>query len=368
MSDRNLRLESVLVEAGRPARVSGAPVNTPIAATATYVAGAERTYGREGNDTIDAFEAALGALEGGFATAFGSGVAATTALVGFLPAGSVLVLPSSFYNYHRTLFDRLVTIGRLTLRVVDTTRTDEVVAALPGAAMLWLEVPTNPLLNVADLPALTAAGRAAGVLTVVDSTVATPLGLRPLEHGADFVMHSVTKWIAGHSDVVMGAVVARDEQTSAAIHERRTLTGALPGSLESFLALRGLRTLSVRLERATANATVLAHRLRAHPAVTSVNYPGFDDHPHADRIATLLHSHGSLLSFTTDTVERAVHMCRAARLVHHATSLGGVETLMEHRGRYPGEAAQGTPEELVRLSVGIEHVEDLWDDLAQALT
>lgn len=367
MTDETLHRESVLVDAGRPPRTPGAPVNGGISAVATYISGGDRAYGREGNPTIDAFEEALGALEGGHAVAFGSGIAATTALVDWLPTGSVLVLPDSFYNYHRTLYDRFVALGRLSLRVVDTTRTDEVLAALPGASMLWLEIPTNPLLKVADLPALTAAARASGVQTVVDATVATPLGLRPIEHGADYVMHSVTKWIAGHSDVIMGAVVAADENDGVAIHERRTLTGALPGSLESFLALRGLRTLSVRLERACANAAVIAQRLREHPDVTSVNYPGLADHPDAGRIAALLDHHGSLLSFTTDNVERAARACKAVRLIHHATSLGGVESLMEHRGMYPGEAAQGTPAELIRLSVGIEHVEDLWADLQQAL-
>jgi cystathionine gamma-synthase len=367
MSDKNLRLESILVEAGRPAHAPGAPVNEAISASATFQSGGDRAYGREGNPTVDAFETALGAVEGGHAVAFASGVAATTSLVDWLPSGSVLVLPNSFYNYHRTIFDRFVALGRISLRVVDTSRTDHVLAALPGAAMLWLEIPTNPLLKVADLPTLTEAARRHGVLTAVDSTVATPLGLRPLEHGADFVMHSATKWIAGHSDVIMGAIVARTEESGVEVHERRTLTGALPGSLETFLALRGLRTLSVRLERACANTAVLAHRLREHPHVTSVNYLGFPDHPDAAHIEALLHHRGALLSFTTDTVERAVAACGSVRVIQHATSLGGVESLMEHRGRYPGEAAQGTAAELVRLSVGIEHVEDLWTDLNHAL-
>jgi cystathionine gamma-synthase len=189
-----------------------------------------------------------------------------------------------------------------------------------------------------------------------------------LEHGADIVMHSATKWIAGHSDLVMGVLVASDAEAAARIKVRRNLTGAVPGSLESYLALRGLRTLSVRLERACANAAVLAGRLADHPAVTSTHYLGKPDHPQADRVAALLDNHGALLSFAVDSVERADRLCQQVRLIINATSLGGVESLIERRGAYPGELAQGTPAELVRMSVGIEHVEDLWEDLSQALS
>ncbi|MDQ1692055.1 MAG: cystathionine gamma-synthase [Pseudonocardiales bacterium] len=363
-----LHAESLVVSVGRPAPGPDVPVNQPVVLTATYHAGGPRGYARAGSDTSAAFEDAIGALEGGLATSFASGMAASSALIESLPTGSVLVLPTSFYNHHRTLFDAQVELGRLSLRPVDTTDTDAVIAALAGAALLWLELPTNPMLTVADLPALAAEARARGVLTVVDATLATPLGLRPLDHGADVVMHSATKWLAGHSDVISGVLVARDRDLAQRIATRRNLTGAIPGALESYLALRGLRTLAVRMERACANTAVLAGRLREHPAVTGVHYLGFADHPQADLVAKLLGHHGAVLSFTTDSVQRADDLCRRVELITHATSLGGVESLIERRGGYPGEASQGTPAELVRFSVGIEHVEDLWADLAQALS
>jgi cystathionine gamma-synthase len=367
MHPDSLRRESMLIAAGRPARTPAGPVNQPLVLTSTFHAGGERVYGRDGNDTIEAFEVALGAVEGGRVTAFSSGMAASTALIEGLPVGSVVVLPTTFYNFNRALLDRQVELGRLSLRTVDVTDTDAAIAALPQATMLWLELPTNPMLAVPDLPALTAAAKKHGVLTVVDATLATPFGIRPLEHGVDVVMHSATKWIAGHSDLVMGTLATADPGLDEQIKVRRNLTGALPGALESFLALRGLRTLSVRLERACANAAELARRLEDHPAVRRVHYLGLPGHPHADRVKALLDNHGGLLSFEPDSVARADQICARVQLITHATSLGGVESLIERRGRYPGEAQQQTPAELLRLSVGLEHVEDLWADLAQAL-
>jgi len=366
-SSHELHPDSIAVAAGRPDRSGAGPVNQPVVLTSTFHAGGDRVYGRDGNDTTAAFEAAVGALEGGHTVSFASGVAATNALVADLPAGAALVLPDSFYNYHRTIFDRQAELGRLELRVVDVTDLDATVAALDGAALLWLELPTNPGLVVPDLPELAAAARHRGVLSVVDATLATPLGIRPLEHGADVSMHSATKWIAGHSDLLMGVLTVADEQRHAALLARRSLTGAMPGALESFLALRGVRTLPVRLERACANATVLADRLAEHPAVRAIHYLGFDSHPQAKLVDTLLDHHGAIVSFTLGSVEAADALCRRVRLITHATSIGGVESLIERRGSYPGELAQGTPAELIRLSVGVEHVEDLWADLAQAL-
>jgi cystathionine gamma-synthase len=367
MHPDSLRPESKLIATGRPARTRAGPVNQPLVLSSTYHAGGERVYGRDGNDTIEAFEAALGAVEGGRVTAFSSGMAASTALIEALPVGSVVVLPTTFYNFTRNLLDKQVELGRLSLRTVDITDTDATIAALPQAAMLWLELPTNPMLVVPDLPALTAAARQHGVRTVVDATLATPLGIRPLEHGIDVVMHSATKWIAGHSDLVMGTLATADPALDTQIRVRRNLTGALPGALESFLALRGLRTLAVRLERSCATAAVLAQRLDEHPAVRRVHYLGLPGHPQADRIKALLDNHGGLLSFEPDSVERAEQICARVRLITNATSLGGVESLLERRGRYPGELQQQTPAQLLRLSVGLEHVEDLWEDLAQAL-
>jgi len=362
-----LRPESVLIVRGRPAAQADGPVNPPLVLSSTFHAGGDRGYARDGTTTSDAFEDALGALDGGQAIAFGSGMAAATAVIEGLPVGATVVIPASYYNLNRALLDAQVALGRLSIRTVDTVDTEAAVAALDGASLVWLELPSNPTLEVADLPAIAQAARQRGVLTVVDATVATPLGIRPLQHGADIVLHSATKWIGGHSDLLLGVLVAADAELASQLRHRRTLTGAMPGALESFLALRGLRTLAVRLERACANAAVLATRLREHPAVLDVRYLGFADHPQADRIGALLDHHGAMLSFTTDSVERADQLCARIRLITHATSLGGVESLLERRGRYPGELSQGTAAALVRLSVGIEHVEDLWDDLAAAL-
>jgi cystathionine gamma-synthase len=363
-----LHPESVLIDGGRPFRTAGSPVNQPIAVSATFHADGAHAYGREGSDTTRAFESVVGAVEGGAALAFSSGVAATAALVEGLPTGSVLVVPRSFYNFHDTVFAEQESLGRLTVRRVDTADPEAVRAALPGAAVLWLELPTNPMLRVADLPRLSAAARAVGAITVVDSTVATPLNLQPLRHGADVVMHSATKWIAGHSDALMGLLVTNSGELAARFVHRRELTGAVPGTLEAFLALRGLRTLSVRLERAQANATELARRLSRHPQVARVHYPGLTGHPDADRIRALLGGPGALLSFEfAGTAAEAEKVCQQVRLITHGTSIGGVESLIERRARYAGERRQHTPESLIRLSVGIEHVEDLWADLEQAL-
>jgi cystathionine gamma-synthase len=367
MHPDSLRRESLLIAAGRPDRTPAGPINQPIMLSSTFHAGGERVYGRDGNPTLEAFEAALGAVEGGPVTAFSSGMAAGTALIEALPVGSVVVLPSTFYNFNRTLLDTQVELGRLSLRTVDVTDPDAVIEALPGAALFWLELPTNPMLVVPDLPALTAAARQHGVRTAVDATLATPFGIRPLEHGADVVLHSATKWIAGHSDLIMGTLATADPALDTEFKARRSLTGALPGALETFLALRGLRTLSVRLERACANAAELARRLDAHPAVRRVHYLGLPSHPQADLVSKLLDNSGGLLSFEPDSPERGDQICARVRLITHATSLGGVESLLERRGRYPGELQQQTPAALLRLSVGLEHVEDLWADLEQAL-
>jgi cystathionine gamma-synthase len=368
-----LHPNSIAVAAGRPPRVPNGPVNPSVMLSATFHQGGPRVYGRQGNDGTEAFEAAIGALEGGRTISFSSGMAASSALVEGLPSGAVIVLPDCFYNYQRTLFDAQVALGRVRLRVVDVTDTEATIAALDAAesapaGLLWLELPTNPRLTVPDLPVLAAAARDRGMLSVVDATLATPLGIRPLAHGADVALHSATKWIAGHSDVLMGVLTVADDALYETLINRRNLTGAVPGALESFLALRGVRTLAVRLERCCANAAVLAGRLAENPAVTAIDYLGFATHPQADRVAKLLDHTGSVISFTLGSVEQADELCRRVRLITHATSIGGVETLIERRGSYPGELAQGTPPELVRLSVGIEHVEDLWADLAQALS
>ena len=339
--------------------------------SATFQHGPDDNYylRQDSSDTIRAFEDAVGALEGGTALAFGSGMAAIAAIAEGREAGTVAVVPQSAYSGTVTLFDEQQRMGRMQVRPVDITDTAAVLAALPGADLLWLESVTNPMLGVADLPTLIAAAHEVGALACVDSTFSTPLVVRALEHGADVVMHSATKYLSGHSDLLMGVLVSRDPELTVALKLRRDLTGALPGALEAFLALRGLRTLALRMERAQANALDLAARLAAHPAVTRVRFPGLASDPGHELATTLHHGYGAMISFeVAGSADDAEAVCQSVQLINHATSLGGVESLIERRARHVIDAAHGTPPTLLRLSVGIEHVEDLWVDLDRALS
>jgi cystathionine gamma-synthase len=365
----DLHPESVVVAAGRP-HEPGGPLNTPIVLTAPYRhLPDDNPYARHDvSPTVRAFEDALGALEGGTALAFASGIAAVAAVIDRLPAGAVAVVPEAAYSGTVSVFGAQQDLRRLTIRPVDTADTAAVIGALDGAALLWLESVSNPLMAVPDLPTLAAAAHSAGAQVAVDSTFSTPLVLRPLDLGADIVMHSVTKYLAGHSDVIMGALVVRDRALVTELHDGRTRTGAVPGMLETYLATRGLRTLALRMERAQANAADLAARLAAHPHVTRVRYPGLPTDPGHVFAARDHRGFGAMIGIETDgTAEQAERICENVRLITHATSLGGVESLIERRARHEIDAAFGTPPTLLRFSVGIEHVEDLWADLEQAL-
>ena len=348
---RSLAPSTLAVTAGRPAHVPDAPLNTPITPASTYVAGGDLEYGRYGNPTWSAFEEALGALEGGRALAFSSGLAAVSTVLDLVGQGQTVVAPRHAYNGTVLQLGDLEARGRLRARLVDVTDTDEVVAACEDAALVWLESPTNPALEVADIPTIRAAAHEAGAYVVVDNTFATPLLQTPLEMDVDVVVHSATKYLSGHSDVLLGAAVTRDDELYAVLKGRRDLVGAVPGTFETWLALRGLRTLHLRVERAQANAQELVRRLSAHPAVGEVRYPGFGG------IVSVVLAQGALAA------DLLVHK---TRLWVHATSLGGVESTFERRRRWKTEAAT-IPEGLVRMSVGIEDVDDLWADLAQAL-
>ncbi|ALJ18644.1 trans-sulfuration enzyme family protein [Microbacterium sp. No. 7] len=344
-----------IVAAGREPRTPGGSVGAPLVLSSTYHAGGDVIYARVGNPTWTAFEEVLGSLEGGLATTFASGMAAVDAVLSLVPVGGVVVAPASAYNGVVATLDQRARAGELEVRFVDVTDTAQVIAACDGAHLVWLESPTNPLLDVADIPALTAAAHAAGALVACDNTFATPLLQRPLEDGVDVVVHSVTKYLAGHSDVIMGACVTADTEhgraLAARVLEHRSLRGAIPGPTETWLALRGIRTLALRVERACRNAAELAERLRRHPAVERVRYPGF----------------GAMVSIDVAAgADAADRLCAATRVWVHSTSLGGVESQLERRRRIALEP-ETTPVSLVRLSVGIEDVEDLWADLAQAL-
>jgi cystathionine gamma-synthase len=360
--------DTVAVQAGRPARVPGAPMNPPVTLSSTYVHDAALEYGRDGNIGWGALEASLGVLDGGHAVTFASGLAAATAVADLVPAGGTVVLSSVTYYGVRNIFLQLQDRGPLRVRLAAADDTAAILAATDGADMVWVESIANPLMVVADVPAISAGARERGAVSVVDATFATPLRQRPLDLGADIVMHSATKLIGGHSDLLLGALVCRSRDLADRLAAYRHDHGSIPGAFESFLALRGLRTLAVRLDRAESSAAELARRLAAHPNVSRVCYPGLPGDPHHERAVRVLpNGSGNMLSFEVDgSVEQTDAFLGRLRLVTHATSLGGVESLIERRARYAGDASIVGPT-LCRLSVGIENVEDLWTDLDRAL-
>jgi cystathionine gamma-synthase len=339
------------VTAGRPT-APGSPLNQPIVLASNFREGGD--YGRtHGTATWHALEEALGAMEGGRALTYSTGMAAAAAIVHAL-AAKVVVIPTFSYLGVRSLLAEHQAQGHLVLRPVDITDTAAMLAAAVGADVVWLETPTNPTLDVADLPVVIAGARAAGARVVVDSTFATSLLQRPLELGADVVLHSATKFIGGHSDLMLGVCITGSDEAHDDVYDRlfraRTFQGATPGALEAFLALRGLRTMPLRFEAAQRSAAVLVERLRAHPAVAEVRYPGG----------------GAMVSFVVAAGAAAADaLCNAVEVLVPATSLGGVETTIERRQKYAGDAH--VPPGLLRMSVGIEDVEDLWEDLRLAL-
>jgi len=346
-----LSIETLVVGVGRPPAEPNQPLNTPIVAASSFHAGGDFEYARETAPTTQALETAIGALEQGTAIVYSSGMAAANAMMDLVPMGAVVVAPSAAYTGVALRLRELAAIGRIDLRIVEVDDTAAVTAACEGAHLLWVESPTNPLLQVADLEACIAAAHRAGALVLVDNTFATPILQTPLTLGADVVMHSVTKALSGHSDVIMGALVASDPELAERLLVRRTLLGASPSAFDCYLALRGIRTLAIRVERAEANARDICGLLADHPAVTRVRYPGFGT------IAAIEIAGGA---------DPADATCEAVTVWTYATSLGGVESLLERRRRWPGESSV-VPESLVRLSFGIESAADLWRDLDQAL-
>jgi cystathionine gamma-synthase len=348
----SLHPETSAITAGRPEVAPDASLNPPIVFSSTYHAGGPVGYGRYGNESWSALEAAISELEGGQTLSFSSGMAAISAVFSILPIGAPVVASNQGYSGTMGLLNQHHASGRLEVRFVDITKTDEVIAALKGAALLWLESPTNPCLDIADLPTLIAAAKKQTIGVGVDNTFATPLVQKPLSMGADIVMHSVTKFLAGHSDVVLGSLSTADTALFKRLDESRRFNGSIPGPFEAWLALRGIRTFPVRFRAAEKNAQQLVSRLEAHGKITKVRYPGF----------------GAVISFEIDgSAEQAERVCESSQLITHATSLGGVESLWERRRRWALESPS-VPEQLIRLSVGCEHVEDIWQDIEQALT
>ena len=370
-----LHPETAVICAGRPGHAAGEPLNTPLVLASNFQAGTRaapgtgqggRAYSRtDATPGWEALETAVGQVEGGHAVAFSSGMAAIAAVLDLVPASARIVAPADCYFGVGELLADGQQQGRWAVDRVDLTDTAAVQAAVAGADLLWLETPSNPLLEVADLPTLCAAGRRAGAIVGVDNTFATPLLQQPLALGADVVVHSATKFIGGHSDLLSGITIARDQALAGRLRHRRGLSGATPGALEAFLALRGLRTLALRLDRGQANASELARRLDQHPAISRVRYPGLPSHPGHRTAAAQMTGFGAVLAFEVADAATADRICYAVQVIVHATSLGGVETTIERRSKLPGQGH--LPPGLLRLSVGCEHIDDLWLDLNTAL-
>jgi len=347
----SLHPETSAITAGRPEAAADASLNPPLIFSSTYHAGGPVGYGRYGNESWSALETAISQLEGGETLSFSSGMAAISAVFSILPIGAPVVASNQGYSGTMGLLNQHHASGRLEVRFVDITNTEEVVGAMKGAALLWLESPTNPCLDLADLPALISAAKKLTIGVGVDNTFATPLVQQPLSMGADIVMHSVTKFLAGHSDVVLGSLSISDPALFKRLEEARRFNGSIPGPFEAWLALRGIRSFPVRFRAAEKNAQQLVTRLQSHAKITKVRYPGF----------------GAVISFEVDgTAEQAEKVCESSRLITHATSLGGIESLWERRRRWALESPS-VPEQLIRLSVGCEHVEDIWQDIERAL-
>jgi cystathionine beta-lyase/cystathionine gamma-synthase len=362
--------ESRLIHAGT-ARIAAQPATPPLVPASIYVSEGEprreRGYGRDGNPGWEALEQALGGLEDAEAVVFASGQAASMALMLTLARGrDRIVLPADGYYGARVLADRLRPHGAVPVHV-DLQDTAAVARELKAApSVLWAETPTNPLLRVADLAGLAEAATAADAPMVVDNTTATSLLQRPLDWGAAASLYSLTKAISGHSDVIAGAVVSRDTELLTGLRAWRSSGGAILGPFEAWLALRGLKTLPLRIARQSDSALAIARHLAGHRGVRAVHYPGTEASALAITRRQMPDGFGPLLSFEVipGRAEAADRVVASARLILPATSFGGVESTWERRARWPAETA---PDGLIRLSVGVEPAADLMADINQAL-
>lgn len=357
---------SWLVSAGRSSE-PGAPLNVPPIPASNFLIGKGREYSRDdGTPTWEALEEIVGGLESGKAVAFASGMAAIAAVFDQLAAGGVVTLPDDCYQGVAALAAVGAERGRWSVQRVAVDDTAGWIRSCGIADLIWLESPSNPLLTVADLEEVCGAPRKPGAIVAVDNTFATPLNQQPLDFGATVSLQSATKFIGGHSDLLAGVATTNDDALWHGLRKTRELSGATPGTLEAFLAVRGARTLALRLERAQYNAMVLAERLEQHPLISRVRYPGLPSHPTHATARRVLKGFGSIIAFDLrGGAEVADGVCRNVRLIRHATSLGAVESTIERRAAIPGQGH--LPPSLLRLSVGIEDVNDLWLDIDSAI-
>ena len=376
------RFETRAIHAGQPPDPSTGAVCTPVYMTSTFAQSAPGVhqgydYSRADNPTRTALEGNLAALEGAsHAITFASGCAATAAVMHLGGAGAHVISMDDVYGGTRRLFSQVFAKADRAFTYVDLRDPDAFLGALrPNTKALWIETPTNPLLKLADIQALSERAHARGLKVIVDNTFMSPYFQNPLDLGADLVVHSCTKYLGGHSDVVMGVVMTRDEALAERLFFLQKSVGAVPGPMDCFLVIRGTKTLAVRMREHAKNAMVLAQHLEAHPAVESVIYPGLESHPQHELAARQMSGFGGMISFVVKGgLEAATRMLSRCKVFTLAESLGGVESLIEHpaimtHASVPADvrAELGIADGLIRVSVGIEHIDDLRADLDYAL-
>ena len=371
------------IHAGAEPDPSTGAIMTPIFQTSTYVQEAPGVnkgfeYARSQNPTRKALEEALAIIENGkFGLAFSSGVAATDAVIKLLAPGDEVICANDMYGGTYRLFTKVFERFGIVFKYVDTTNTKNVSDAITSKTKLvWLETPTNPLMNITDIAAIASITKEKNILLAVDNTFASPALQNPLDLGADIVMHSVTKYLGGHSDVIQGALVMNDADLREKLYFIQKSCGAVPGPMDCFLVLRGIKTLGVRMKAHCENGTKIAHWLRNHPKIGKVYWPGFEDHPGYAVAKKQMKDFGGMISFElkNDSVEEAKRVLSSTHLFSLAESLGGVESLINHpasmtHASIPREERikNGLSDSLIRLSVGIEDADDLIEDLNKAI-
>jgi cystathionine beta-lyase/cystathionine gamma-synthase len=382
MENNNYKLDTLLIHAGvEPDPTTGA-IMTPIYQTSTYVQEAPGKhkgyeYARSQNPTRKALEDALAIIENGkYGLAFSSGVAATDAVIKLLSPGDEVIAANDMYGGTYRLFTKVFAKFGIKFIYIDTSKVSNVEAAISNhTKLIWIETPTNPLMNISDISAIALVAKKAGALLCVDNTFASPYLQNPLNDGADIVMHSATKYLGGHSDVIQGALIMNDISLRDQLHFIQKSCGAVPGPMDCFLVLRGIKTLHVRMQRHCENGAAIAHYLRSHPKVEKVYWPGFEDNIGYPIAKKQMRDFGGMISFTLkdESIEAANKVLSSTKLFSLAESLGGVESLINHpasmtHASIPREERikNGLADGLIRLSVGIEDAGDLIEDLKMA--
>jgi cystathionine beta-lyase/cystathionine gamma-synthase len=380
---RNKKQATRFIHAGAEPDPSTGAIMTPIYQTSTYVQTSPGQhqgyeYARSQNPTRTALETALAVIEeGNYGLAFSSGVAATDAVIKLLAPGDEVIAANDMYGGTYRLFTKVFEKFGIRFNYVDTTIADNITAALNSKTKLvWIETPTNPLMNITDIAAVASITKKAGAILCVDNTFASPYLQNPLNLGADIVMHSATKYLGGHSDVIQGALIMNDKALRDELYFIQKSCGAVPGPMDCFLVLRGIKTLHVRMRQHCENGRLIAHYLRKHPKVEKVYWCGFEDHPNHDIAKIQMKDFGGMMSFTLkdNSNEAAMKVLSSTKLFSLAESLGGVESLINHpasmtHASIPKEERikNGLTDGLIRLSIGIEDAHDLIDDLNQAI-